>query len=195
MPCGSSSVGCPWSGHRKEASDHAAACAFTYLRPLLQEHAQRIAALELENKALHRKIERYFLRSRAEKSESEETRNVLDDQTLHVLTEQEHMRSDMERMFASMQEMELKQNMLTMHITENMRTKEDVAMIGAAVSNMRTQLHGLQMLTMRRQMMEQRPGNGNGGQGSSVGQRQDGGMQIRRQSGSYFPSMCGSDIC
>ena len=115
---------------------------------------------------------------------------MLDDQTIHVLTEQEHLRSDLERLMAAMSEMELKQNMLTMHITENMRTKEEVAMIGAAVNNMRTQLHGLQMLTLRRQTMEQRPGNGNTGQGPAVGQTQQGqtlsNLQIRRPSGRYL---------
>lgn len=181
VPCGSSSVGCPWSGRRKDSSSHAAACAFTYLRPLLQEHAQRISALENENKSLHRKIERILLRSRRDSREQEASTNMLDDPTIHVLTEQEHLRSDTERLCARLGECELKMNMLTMHVTEGMRTKEEVAMIGAAVNNMRTQLHGLQMLTLRRQTMEQRPVVGSaGGQGPAV-QRQEG-MVLRRPS-------------
>ncbi|KAI5795562.1 hypothetical protein EDC01DRAFT_56340 [Geopyxis carbonaria] len=168
IACSSSSVGCPWSGRRKESSDHAASCAFTYLHPLLQDHADRITALEFENKALRTKVEASFSsRSNIQRAESN-SGSSLDDQTLQIITEQEHIRSDMERMFASMAEMDIKQNMLTMHMSESMRTKEEVAMIGAAVNNIRTTLHGLQMLTLRRQNIDQRS-TGNGSPGPTTG--------------------------
>lgn len=151
IPCGSASVGCPWHGQRKETADHATSCPFSYLRPILEEHATRIASLEQENKALRRRVENSLAaRALSDRQEASATA-VLDDQTLRLLTEQEHIRTDVERLYASMQEMDIKQNMYAMHINENMRIKEDVAMIGAAVNNLRTQLNHLQILTMRRQ--------------------------------------------
>lgn len=160
MPCDSATIGCPWHGPRKDSASHLASCPLTYLRPLLEEHSSRIATLEHENKLLRRRLEvSLAARAQADRAETSATA-VLDDQTIRVLTEQEHLRSDLERLYASMQEMDIKQNMLTMHMSENMRTKEDVAMIGAAVNNLRTQLHGLQILTLRRQGMDQ-SGSGN----------------------------------
>lgn len=154
--CEAISVGCPWGGRRRESAEHAASCAFTYLRPLLHEHAVRIGALELENKSLRKKIEIIMPSRREEERERSETNSgLLDDQTIQILTEQERVRSDLERMFAAMADMDIKQSMLTMHMSDNMRTREEVAMIGAAVNNLRSQLHGLQLLTLRRQ-----PGTG-----------------------------------
>ena len=153
MVCDACSVGCPWSGCRKEASEHAVSCAFTYLRPLLDEHANRIAALEQENKSLRKKIDVLMpLRNQqSERSEADGSSRSGDQAILQVLAEQEHVRSDLERLFAAMADMDIKQSMLTMHMSDNMRTREEVAMIGAAVNNLRSQLHGLQLLTLRRQ--------------------------------------------
>ncbi|KAF8241533.1 hypothetical protein K440DRAFT_642046 [Wilcoxina mikolae CBS 423.85] len=148
--CKALSVGCPWSGRRREASEHAISCAFTYLRPLLHEHASRIAALELENKLLRKKID-VVIPSWINSERSYTDNGLLDGQTIQILTEQEHIRSDLERLFAAMADMDIKQSMLTMHMSDNMRTRDDIAMIGAAVSNLRSQLHGLQLLTLRQQ--------------------------------------------
>lgn len=150
MVCDACRVGCPWSGRRKEVSEHTISCAFTYLRPFLHEHASRIAALELENNSLRKKLD-ILMPSRSH-SESCDTNNyLLDGQTIQVLTEQERIRSDLERLFTVLTDMDIKQSMLTMHMSDNMRTREEVAMIGAAVNNLRSQLHGLQLLTLRRQ--------------------------------------------
>ena len=163
MVCDACSVGCPWSGRRKEASEHAVSCAFTLLRPLLDEHASRIAVLEQENGSLRKKIgvltplrdqqsERSEVDGTTTAATTTTTTSLSGDQAiLQVLAEQEHIRSDLERLFAAMADMDIKQSMLTMHMSDNMRTREEVAMIGAAVNNLRSQLHGLQLLTLRRQ--------------------------------------------
>ncbi|KAF8543512.1 hypothetical protein BDD12DRAFT_726048 [Trichophaea hybrida] len=147
--CKALSVGCPWSGRRRDASEHAISCAFTYLQPLLHEHASRIAVLELENKLLRKKIDVVISRINSEQINIDN--GLLDGQTIQILTEQEHIRSDLERLFAAIADMNIKQSMLTMHMSDNMRTRDDIAMIGAAVSNLRSQLHGLQLLTLRQQ--------------------------------------------
>ncbi|TGZ83896.1 hypothetical protein EX30DRAFT_338493 [Ascodesmis nigricans] len=155
VSCDAASVGCPWHGLRKESTDHSTSCPLMHIRPLLEENNSRLANLEHENKLLRRRLE-LSLVARAQTDIAES----MDDQTIRVLTEQEHIRSDLERLYVSMQEMDIKQNMLSMHMSDNMRTKEEVAMIGAAVNNLRTQLHGLQLLMFRRQGLDQ---NGSGG--------------------------------
>lgn len=169
VACGAVGVGCPWAGRRGEAREHAAACAFTYLRPLLEEHAARLAALERDNAALRKKVDVLVPSWRAEERErSESDSAALDDSTLQLLTEQERVRSELERVFAAIAELDVKQAMLTMHMSDNMRTREEVAMIGAAVNNLRSQLHGLQLLTLRRQTgSAPSPGGGGGGSPSS----------------------------
>jgi hypothetical protein len=151
VACDSCDVGCLWSGRRKSLSEHLSSCVFTYLRPLLQEHASRLTALELENKSLRRKFD-MFMRTRtmSDRNDSGDS-TALDDQTIQIMTEQEHIRSDLERLFATMADIEIKQSMLTMHMTDNMRTREELAMVGTAVNNLRSQLHGLQLLTLRQQ--------------------------------------------
>jgi len=141
-------VGCPWTGRRREAASHTVSCAFVYLRPLLHDHASRISALELENKSLRKKLD-ILIPARRNSERNEDS--TLDDQTIQILTEQEHIRSDLERLFVALTDMDIKQSMLNMHMSDNMRTWEEVAMIGAAVNTLRSQLHGLQLLTLRQQ--------------------------------------------
>ena len=88
-----------------------------------------------------------FMRTRtmSERNDSGDS-TALDDQTIQIMTEQEHIRSDLERLFATMADIEIKQSMLTMHMADNMRTREELAMVGTAVNNLGSQLHGLQML-------------------------------------------------
>ncbi|TGZ81908.1 hypothetical protein EX30DRAFT_305645 [Ascodesmis nigricans] len=164
--CDSASVGCPWHGPRKESTTHSVSCPLTHLRPLLEEHNSRIANLERENKLLRRRLEASLTARAQTDIIQSNTTTALDNQTLRVLTEQERIRSDMERLYVSMQELDMKQNTLAMFMGENMRTQEEVAMIGAAVNNLQTQLHGLQLLTIRRQGMDQN-GAGNRSDGPS----------------------------
>jgi len=148
VACEAHTVGCPWTGRRRDAVSHAVSCAFVHLSPLLRDYASRISALELENKSLRKRLDILIpARRNSERNEH----STLDDQTIQILTEQEHIRSDLERLFAALTEMDIKQSMLTMHMSDNMRTREEVAMIGAAVNNLGSQLHGLQLLTLRRQ--------------------------------------------
>ncbi|KAI5799550.1 hypothetical protein FPQ18DRAFT_301915 [Pyronema domesticum] len=175
--CEAITVGCPWSGRRREGGEHAISCAFTYLKPVLLEHASRIATLENENKLLRRKID--IIMPTRSLEEEERTESGLDQQTIQILTEQEHVRNDVQRIFAVLQDMELKQTMLTMHMSENMRTREEVAMIGAAVNDLRSQIHGLHLLTLRRQA-----GTGPNNQGGSlpvrrVGDANPGGDRVK----------------
>jgi hypothetical protein len=162
VACDAGSVGCPWSGRRREAPEHVVTCVFTYLRPLLQEHANRIAVLERENKSLRRRID-MAMPTQSDSERSESNSGLLDDQTIQILTEQERVRSELERLFAAIAELDMKQSLLTMQMSDNMRTREEVAMIGAAVNSLRSQLHHLQLLTLRQQ-----PGAGSPAGGSST---------------------------
>jgi len=142
ISCYSSSLGCPWSGQRKELSHHQAACPFTFLRPVLQAHAERLTKLELENRTLRKRIEQ--LTPRINQSNTTEPLSF-DEQAYQFLTEQEHMRQDMERLSATLGELEIKQGMLLMN--ESLRIKEELAGIRAAINGIRMQIHWL--LTVR----------------------------------------------
>lgn len=160
IPCIASDVGCPYSGPRKEAPEHTPMCAFTLLRPLLQAHSTRLATLELENRALRKKID-ILLPPRSSSPPDAAPTTVFDDQTIQLLTEQEHLRGDIERLSASLGEMEIKQSMLLMN--ETLRTKEEMAGMRAAINGMRMQMHWL--LTVRLQSV----GAGSTGGGQTAG--------------------------
>lgn len=105
---------------------------------------------------------------------------AFDDQTIQLLTEQEHLRSDIERLSASLGEMEIKQSMLLMN--ETLRTKEEMAGIRAAINGIRMQIHWL--LTVR--MHSAGTGSGGGATGQSAGGTGGGGpgvVPVRRVAG------------
>lgn len=133
--CDTKSYGCPWSGLRKELPTHLLSCPFTLLRPVLEAQNERLRALELQNRALRKKVDLLSPRSTTGDSLS------IDDQAYHILEEQEHMRNDIERLNASLGELEIKQGMLLMN--ENLRTKEELAGVRAAIQGMRMQIHWL----------------------------------------------------
>ncbi len=149
------------------ASEHASGCVFTMLRPVLQSHAEKISALELENKTLRRKID-ILLPQRSTGDRPESSDISLDDQTIQLLTDQEHMRSDMERLCASYTEMEIKQSMLMINMNENLRMKEEMAMMGAAINNLRTQMHWMQRLTVRGRGVVDQPRGSTGNPNSTT---------------------------
>lgn len=180
IPCAASDVGCPWSGPRRELPDHVSVCAFRLLRPVLQAHSNRLATLELENKALRKKID-ILLPPRPSNDAPPST--VFDDQTIQLLTEQEHLRSDVGRLSASLGEMEIKQSMLLMN--ETLRTKEEMASIRAAINGIRMQIHWL--LTTRLQSPEQRSGGSASGS-QATGRSVEGGsvLPVRRLAGEHL---------
>lgn len=141
-----------WSGIRLDAPDHERSCTFVYLQPVLQAQSDRITAVELENKALRKKID-ILLPPRGSR-EDNDTSISLDDQTIQLLTEQEHQRSDLERLSAAQGEIDIKLGMLMMHMNEELRTREEIAMMGAAINNIRTQMHWMQRVAMRGQNQE-----------------------------------------
>ena len=146
-------MGCPWKGARRELSEHTRVCAFTLLRPVLHAHAGRLAALELENKALRRRIDILL----PPRSPTEEVPTPsFDEHTIQLLAEQEHLRSDLERLTASLGEMEIQQGMLLMN--ESLRMKEEVAGLRAAIGGIRMQIHWL--MNTRHQTVDQRPVGG-----------------------------------
>lgn len=105
---------------------------------------------------------------------------AFDDQTIQLLTEQEHLRSDIERLSASLGEMEIKQSMLLMN--ETLRTKEEMAGIRAAINGIRMQIHWL--LTVR--MHSAGTASGGGAAGQSAGGTGGGGpgvVPVRRVAG------------
>lgn len=112
---------------------------------------------------------------------------VFDDQTIQLLTEQEHLRSDIERLSANLGEMEIKQSMLLMN--ETLRTKEEMAGIRAAINGIRMQIHWL--LTVR--MHNTVAGSGGGATGQAAGGGGGGGgsgggpvvVPVRRVTGEY----------
>ena len=184
--CSSSSLGCPWSGQRKALSHHETGCPFTFLRPVLQAHAERLSKLELENRSLRKKIEQLFPKRKAESDPAEAL--SFDEQAYQFLTEQEHMRQDMERFSATLGELEIKQSMLLMN--ESLRTKEELAGIRAAINGIRMQIHWL--LTVRVHG-SQHPNLVNGGgatagsttAGSSIQSRSVDDTSSRRHSGTW----------
>lgn len=183
IPCAASDVGCPYSGPRVEAPEHYSVCAFTLLRPILQTHAERLSILELENRALRKKID-ILLPPRNSPLSEVPVITAFDDQTIQLLTEQEHLRSDIERLSANLGEMEIKQSMLLMN--ETLRTKEEMAGIRAAINGIRMQIHWL--LTVR--MHSVGAGNGGGATGQAAGGGGGGGggpvvVPVRRVSGEY----------
>ncbi|RPB07796.1 hypothetical protein P167DRAFT_495277 [Morchella conica CCBAS932] len=146
--CPASTIGCPWAGARRDLPAHTSLCAFTLLRPVLAAHTARLETLELENRALRKKIDILLPPGR------DDDGPVYDDQTIQLLTEQEHLRGDVERLSASLGEMEIKQSMLLMN--ETLRTKEEMAGMRAAINGMRMQIHWL--LTARLQRAGPGPG-------------------------------------
>lgn len=179
IPCAASDVGCPYSGPRGEAPEHFSVCAFTLLRPILQAHAERLSTLELENRALRKKID-ILLPPRNSPMSEAPVITAFDDQTIQLLTEQEHLRSDIERLSASLGEMEIKQSMLLMN--ETLRTKEEMAGIRAAINGIRMQIHWL--LTVR--MHSAGAASGGGTAGQSAGGTGGGGpgvVPVRRVAG------------
>lgn len=179
-------MGCPWKGARRELSEHTRVCAFTLLRPVLHAHADRLAALELENKALRRRID--ILLPPRPPTEEVPTPSF-DEHTIQLLAEQEHLRSDLERLTASLGEMEIQQGMLLMN--ESLRMKEEVAGLRAAIGGIRMQIHWL--MNTRHQTVDQRPVGGtsssSGPQNSSTqgGNLSGGGAlpNIRRMTGEF----------
>ncbi|KAI5842982.1 hypothetical protein DFP73DRAFT_573792 [Morchella snyderi] len=151
--CSASTIGCPWAGARRDLPAHASICAFTLLRPVLAAHTARLETLELENRALRRKIDILLPPGRGGGG-GDDDGPVYDDQTIQLLTEQEHLRGDVERLSASLGEMEIKQSMLLMN--ETLRTKEEMAGMRAAINGMRMQIHWL--LTARMQRAAPGPG-------------------------------------
>lgn len=117
---------------------------------MLAAHTARLETLELENRALRKKIDILLPPGR------DDDGPVYDDQTIQLLTEQEHLRGDVERLSASLGEMEIKQSMLLMN--ETLRTKEEMAGMRAAINGMRMQIHWL--LTARLQRAGPGPGPG-----------------------------------
>lgn len=156
-------MGCLWKGPRKELSEHIAICAFITLRPVLHGHADRLATLELENKALRRKIDILL----PPRQPSEAAAPSFDEQTIQLLAAQEHLRSDVERLSVSLGEMEIQQSVLLMN--ESLRMKEEIAGLKAAIVGIRMQIHWL--MTNRHQAAEQRSvggGTSSGPQGTST---------------------------
>lgn len=184
IPCPASDIGCPYSGPRGEAPEHVSVCAFTLLRPVLQTHAERLSTLELENRALRKKIDILLPPRNSHLSEAPVV-TVFDDQTIQLLTEQEHLRSDIEILNASLGEMEIKQSMLLMN--ETLRTKEEMAGIRAAINGIRMQIHWL--LTVKMHSAGTRNGEtgqaaGGGGSGAGTGV-----VPVRRVAGEYKPGI------
>ncbi|KAG0134279.1 hypothetical protein HOY82DRAFT_481609 [Tuber indicum] len=161
--CDSSDVGCPWKGARRELSEHMRVCAFTPLRPVLHAYADRLATLELENKALRRRLDILI----PPRPPTEVPTPSFDEHTIQLLAEQEHLRSDLERLTASLGEMEIRREMLL--VNESLGMKEEVAGLRAAIGGIRMQIHWL--MNTRHQAVDQRPVGGasssNGPQNSS----------------------------
>ncbi|KAL7269332.1 hypothetical protein RUND412_008013 [Rhizina undulata] len=154
IACAASDVGCPWSGPRRELSEHTTVCAFNLLRPVLQSHVNRLEALELENKTLRRRLDILLPPLPANNPNANDS--SIEDQTIYLLTEQERLRTDMDRLSASMGEMKIEQSMQLM--SESARIMEDLAAIRGAITGMRIQMHWL--LTTRLHNTEQRHVNG-----------------------------------
>lgn len=134
---------------------------------MLQSHNSRLAALELENRALRKKID--ILLPPRPPPAADAAPEVLDEQTIQLLTEQEHLRGDVERLGGMVEELEIKQSMLLMN--ETLRTKEEMAGMRAAINGMRMQMHWL--LTVRLQSVG---GSAGGGAGQAAGGGGGGGV-------------------
>ncbi|RPA72430.1 hypothetical protein BJ508DRAFT_419471 [Ascobolus immersus RN42] len=151
IPCSSSVYGCPTILPRREMARHESTCSFVHLTPVFRRHESQISELALENRMLRRRLDLLYPRATQPESNtnSEEPQgpSVLDEQTYHILSEQEHLRTDLDRLSESMVALEMKH---TMHfINENMRVKEEMVAMRTAINGVRMQMHWL--LNMRAQ--------------------------------------------
>ncbi|KAI5806730.1 hypothetical protein DFH27DRAFT_356186 [Peziza echinospora] len=183
--CVSSNIGCLWSGQKKALPHHQTSCPFTILRPILQAHNDRLSVLELENRSLRKKVELLTPRGTQNSNNNNEVLSF-DEQAYQLLSEQELMRQDMERLSVSLGELEIKQSMLLMN--ESLRTKEELAGIRAAINGIRMQIHWL--LTLRVHGGDHRhPVNGGASASNQSGQpREMNETSSRRMSGKNTPS-------
>jgi hypothetical protein len=130
-------------------SRHETNCSFVLLTPVFRRHEAQISELALENRMLRRRIDLLYPRAtQPEQNQSEpQPPSVLDEQTYHILSEQEHLRTDLDRLSENIVALEMKH---TMHfINENMRVKEEMVAMRTAINGIRMQMHWL--LNMRAQ--------------------------------------------
>lgn len=141
VQCSSSNYGCPFVCPRRELSDHHPECAFTLLAPTLSSHESQIASLQLENKLLRRKLDILIPTRSLPPSNSTESPSIIDEQTYHILSEQEHIRDDISRLSGTLAASEMKQSMALMN--ETIRLKEELAAARSAIAGLRMQMHWL----------------------------------------------------
>lgn len=153
IPCSSSVYGCPYVTARRDMARHEANCSFILLTPVFQRHESQISELALENRMLRRKIDLLYPRStqpdQNQPAQQQQQPSVLDEQTYHILSEQEHLRTDLDRISENIIALEMKHSM--MFINENMRVKEEMVAMRTAINGIRMQMHWL--LNMRAQPM------------------------------------------
>lgn len=89
-------------------------------------------------------------------NDTSENNTPFDSAVHHLLSSYESLRSDIDRVVASINELDARQSMLFMN--ESLRVKEDFSHINAIVGAMRIQLHWL--MTTRLQSQQQRAGGG-----------------------------------
>ncbi|KAI9842185.1 MAG: hypothetical protein M1837_007398 [Sclerophora amabilis] len=160
---------------RRLLSAHIDICPFARLAPLITSQSTRIQALEDENALLRRKVNAfpsptlppmtphdlpplpeptYTNSPRPDNfalTSSNETQSI--ELQTHMITSYESLRSDIDRLSASMSELDARQSVLVMN--ESLRVKDDFAHLNAVIGSMRVQLHWLMSHRLQNQQQQQ----------------------------------------
>ncbi|GAO49493.1 hypothetical protein SAICODRAFT_30892 [Saitoella complicata NRRL Y-17804] len=157
--CPAEDVGCPWTGPRRELSDHTLLCTLVLIAPALRTQASRISALESEN---HR------LRSSLHSLSQPPLDPSLTREFETLVLDQERLRNDV----ASM---DMQNRMFVMN--EGIRMREEVQELRTAVWQLKAQVHWLMVDRERRMgsagvgIPSSRPGSSElGGHGQERGE-------------------------
>ncbi|KAK6337887.1 hypothetical protein TWF696_001365 [Orbilia brochopaga] len=203
VECSASCYGCSYTSRRSDIESHTSTCHFVALSPVLQLHAERIATLELENKAIRQKLDLLVpprplptptsstvtttasnpMSASSQVSSTttagRDMTSEMQDYTFHLYSEYEQLRSDVERLNAQIRELDVKQDMA--RINEGLRYNDEMTGVRAAINGLRMQLHWL--LANRREAGTSSPAtSGNAGRAVAGGSANGG--EIRRMSDS-----------
>ena len=154
FPCTAAEYGCDFIARRAALDQHSRTCALAKLVPFLQKQNERLGAHEAALKSLrHRNsiLETSF--SSFQETLSPSANNIgapsssasasdADpfDYTAHrLLCLQESLREEVSRVSAALSELDARTTMTAMN--ENLRVKEDILHLNAAIGGMRLQLH------------------------------------------------------
>lgn len=154
VPCPSESLGCTVSVPRRSIWEHTTNCAFVLLGPYLIKQAERLDALDSENKSLKRKFDSLLTTSDGitipftdlgtafpTSSSALIPNSPFESPTQHLLSLHEDLRANVDKLSTTIAELEARQNLLLTN--ENLRTREELAGVRGAIGTLRAQVYWL----------------------------------------------------